>query len=450
MAFLCRHLSAPFAFLWRRPVKALSVLAGLVVFALAVGLIAILLWSDYQLRAARRAFARGHNMAAVEHLKRCRRFRPENPDVLLVCARCARRGGAWTEADQLLDRYWRQRGDDDALVLERLLLRVTRGEVETVRPLLQARIDRDDPDAPMARDALIAGLLYRFSLDDAANQIDIWLEHDPDSTLALLAQGKLYERREKLPDAVSSYRHILELDPEFDEARMALTRVLLLLNEGEEALRHAQYLHRSLPHIPDIQVQLAQALILLGREDEARPVLDECLRSQPHHAEALATRGRVARRAGDLAQAEEDLALALRLDPGDTPTRYQYALVLQSNGKLEEADKQQQLHKKMLADIKRIEELINGRLHQYPNDVDAVHEVAMIALRAGQVRAAHRWLLRTIQLNPQHVEAHQALGVFYQETGNPILAARHRALASQYSPGGLAQEPGKESKRTKQ
>jgi len=419
--------------------RAVAVLALLALIGLAVGAVAAFFWSDYHLNAARREIDRGHNAAGIAHLKLCRMVRADHPDVLLLSARVARRTSGWTEAEELLDRYWRQRGDDEALVLERLLLRAARGEVDAVGPLLESRISQGGPSVPLVRDALVSGLLYRFRFDDAEKQVKLWLDDEPDSALAFLSQSKLYERREQRGEALASYRRVLEIDPDLDEARRSLTAILLILSQGEEALPHAEYLRHRLPDNPDVMVQHAQALMLLNRGGEARPILDECLASHPNHAGALATRGRLARRAGDNEQAEEDLGRAVRLDPGDPAARDQYAQVLHSNGKLEEAARQREEHRRMLADIQRISDLVNGRLHDRPNDATAHYEVAMIAMRAGQYRSAHRWLLRTLEIDPDHLDAHRALAAFYRDTGNPILAARHRAIARSHPQAGRAE-----------
>ncbi len=432
--------------------RAAAVLALLALIGVISAGVAAFFWSDYHLSAARREIDRGHNAAGFAHLESCRRVRPDQPEVLLLSARLARRNGAWTESEELLDRYWRQRGDDDALVLERLLLRAARGEVESVQPLLEARIAQDDPSAPLAREALIAGLLYRFQLDAAAWQIDRWLQSDPDSTMALLFQGKLFQQREQTSEALDSFRQILELDPEHDEARMLLTTGLLGVSQGEEALGHAEYLRHRLPGNANVMVQQAQALMLLGRDDEARPILDECLRNHTNHAAALLTRGKLARRAGDNELAEHDLGLAIRLDPGDVTARDQYAQVLHANGKTEEAAQQREEHRRMLADIQRINELVHGRLRERPNDAEAHFEGAMIAMRAGQFRTGHRWLLRTLEIDPNHLEAHRALAAYYRETGNPILAARHRAIARAHPDAGRSssQVSADKSERKKQ
>jgi tetratricopeptide (TPR) repeat protein len=172
---------------------------------------------------------------------------------------------------------------------------------------------------------------------------------------------------------------------------------------------------------------------LLGRTNEARAVLDECLRLHPDQPAALAERGRIALRDGDLDRAEENLSRAIGLDPGKIPPRYQLYLTLGRMGKKEEAAKEQEAIRRVEADMQRISELLRGRLQEAPNDPEAPYEVAMIALRAGLPKEALRWLQAALQVDPNHLPTHRALASFYHETGNPILSARHRALARRLS-----------------
>jgi tetratricopeptide (TPR) repeat protein len=414
---------------WRRPGRTLAVLTLLALLVVTTAAAGLFLWSHSHLAAARREVERGHNAAATRHLQASRLLLADHPDGLLLAARIARRGGAWAEAEQLLNRYGQLRGDDDALVLERLLLRATRGELEAAAPILQQLIDKGDPAAALAREALVSGLLYRFHLAEAARQIDDWLVQEPDSPAALLARGKLHDRRLQSSDALATYRRLLELDSEHDEARLRLTTLLVQLSQPDEALPHLEYLRRRLPGNPEVLTQLAQVLDLQERSSEARAVLDECLRLHPDHGAALATLGRIALRDGDGALAEQCLARAVDLDPGDVAGRHQYYLALTRNGKKAEADQQQEAIRRTRADLERINELLSKRLQEAPNDPAAMHEVAMISLRAGQPQEALRWLLNTLQVDPRHGPTHRVLSAYYRETGNTILAARHRAIA---------------------
>jgi predicted Zn-dependent protease len=387
------------------------------------------LWARHHLEAARREVQLGHNAAALGHLRAGRFLLADHPDALLLAARIARRGGAWSDAERALDRYWEKCGDDDALVLERLLLRATRGELEAVGPKLQALIERDDTAAELAREALVAGLLYRFHLHEAERLIGDWLKQEPDSTMALLSAGKLQERKLKSADALESYRRILELDAEHDEARLRLTTILVQLSQSEEALPHLEYLRKRLPGNAQVMVQLAQALDLQERSDEARAVLDECLGQHPDEAASLAERGRIALRDGEGLLAEEYLARAIRLEPGDASMRHRYRLALNYNGKKEEAARQEEEAQKVLKQIEDLDKLFNGRLQETPNDPDVLCKVAEISLSAGRAQEGLRWLQNALQVDPNHLRTHKDLVLYYEATDNPVLAARHRAIA---------------------
>jgi predicted Zn-dependent protease len=353
----------------------------------------------------------------------------------LLAARVARRGGAWADADSLLDRYWALYGDDEEIVSERLFLRAARGEVEATGPQLVARARQGGPDAALAREALITGFLYRFLWEEGNRQLDDWFATAPDNTTALLLRGKIQEQRLQTSAAANSFRRVLELDPDHDEARLRLTTLLLQLRQGDEAVPHLQYLRGRLPDHPEVAVQLARGLALQGRTEESRVALDEALRAHPDYPAALADRGKTAAADGDDRAAEEYFARAVRLDPGDLPTRHQYVLTLSRLGKATEAAAEQDAAKRLEADLERINALIQGPLQRTPNDPAIHHEIATIALRAGQPTDALRWLRSALQVAPDHLPAHQTLAAFYHQTGSPALAAKHRAIAHHLETG---------------
>jgi predicted Zn-dependent protease len=341
--------------------------------------------------------------------------------------------GEWDAAEGLLDRYWELNGDDESLVFERLLLRAMRGEIEATGLPLAARIEQGGPDARWAREALIFGMINRFWWGQAAWALEQWLAQSPDDTIALLLRGRLQDQRGQTSEAILSFRRVLELDPGHDEARFRLTTLLLQIRQGEEALAHLQYLRGRDDGYRADPVPWAKALALQGRTAEARTVLDEYLQGQPDNSEALAERGRIAVAEGDDRLAEVLLRRVRSVDPGNIPARAQLADVLGRNGNATEAAQEAQAVQKLKDDDERIQHLINGRLQTSPNDPGVYHEIAMITLRAGMVREALRWFKRALDVDPNHLPTHQVLVVYYQETGNPILAAKHRALAQKLS-----------------
>ncbi|MDB5309322.1 MAG: tetratricopeptide repeat protein [Gemmataceae bacterium] len=421
------------SFARRRPGRTILLIAVLLTAGFAAVAGGVLVRFQTHLRAARVEVGRGHNAAATRHLNTCRDLRPDHPEVLILAARVARRSGSWTEAETLLDRYWAKYGDEDRLVFERLLLRTTRGESGAMSPSLLARIEAGGPDAPLAREALVTGLLYQFRWRQAERAIADWLEAAPDETTAILLRGKLQEQRAQTSESLLSFRRVVELDPDHDEARLRLTTLLLQLRQGEEAVAHLDYLRHRLPDNPEVKVQWSRALALQGRAAEARAALTDCLRAHPDCPAALVDQGKCETADGDDKAAEEYLDRAARLDPGNLTTRHLHALALARTGKAAAADELETI-RRLEADFERINQLIQGPLQMTPDDPAVHHEIATIALRAGQSAEALRWLQSALQVRPDHQPTHQLLAAYYHETGAPALAAKHRALARR--PGG--------------
>lgn len=427
-------VATPFRFARHRPAQAVIVFMLVVLAGLLLAAVGVRVWFDYHLRAARREVDRGHNAAALVHLQRCATVRPNDREVLLLAARVARRDGMLAEAEVALDRYWAMYGDEEPLVFERLLLRATRGEYGSTAAALQNRIAAGGPDADLAREALVVGLLSRFYWAEAERLLADWRATSPDNTRALLLRGKLDEQRQRTSEAMLAFRRLLELDPEHDEARARLAALLLQLRQGEEALTHLTYLRGRLPDNAAVHTQLAQALALQGRTAEARAALEDCLRAHPNYPPAVAERARYAIEAEDYQAAEDLYRRAVRLDPGNAPTRHQFALVLARNGKREEAAREHEYIQQLTADSERINRLVSGPLQNNPNDPAIHHEIAMIAVRAGRPAEGLRWFLSALQVAPDYLPTHLALATYYDVTGNPALANRHRAFARQLTP----------------
>ena len=98
-------------------------------------------------------------------------------------------------------------------------------------------------------------------------------------------------------------------------------------------------------------------------------------------------------------------------------------------GKKVEAAQEEEAIGRIQADVHRIKDLLQGRLQETLDDPSAYHEVALIAMRAGRPKEALRWLHNALQVGPEHAPTHHTLAALYHELGNPILSARHRAIA---------------------
>jgi tetratricopeptide (TPR) repeat protein len=429
----------------RHPGRALAVLVlfALIVFGAAQA--GAQLWAGYHFRAARAALERYRTTEAGYHLSACLRIWPNDPDVLFLAARAARRAGLFDQADDFLNRCQELRGRDDELTLERALLTADRGDVDDVMKFCRARVAANDPASPLILEALARGCLRSYHLDDAEWAVKTWLEREPNNAPAHFIRGRVARERLAQGDAALAFRRALEIDPELDEARDQLAVVLVEMHQAPDALPHLEYLRRRRPDNPAVAVYQAQCYDLLGRQSEAAEVLDEVLAKHPNYPSALAERGKLALNAGQQDQAETWLRRALAVAPGDATVLPQLQKCLVQMGRNDEAQALEPQLTQAKEDLKRIHQLVNHDIQANPHNADLHYEVGMIFQRAGATAEGLRWLENAIRLNPRHAKAHEALADLYDRTGESAKAQRHRRLARELggdkSPGAAREGP---------
>jgi tetratricopeptide (TPR) repeat protein len=412
--------------------RRLLILGLLALIGCGVALIAIHVSAAYHLKTARAEVDLYHNTQAFLHLKKCLRIQPRNPEALLLAARVSRRVGAFEPAEQYLARYEEVRAsDDEDLLLERMLLRIEKGQPDEVGRFWQGRLKQKHSTAPLILEALARGFLRTFRLQDAQEALEQWRKLEPDDPQALLLKGSLDELRHQTLDALASYRQVLEIDPQQDEARLRLTGLLVQLHQAQEALPHLDYLHRQEPDNSVVLVRQARCQDLLGNQEEALSILDGLLARQPECADALTERAKLALRGKDWPEAEDLLRRALQIEQSNYDANFLLHQCLARQGKNVEAQQRKAQLDALEKDLKRIEEILSKDMQRSPHDAALHYEAGMIALRTGAIAEGVRWLHSALREDPGHGPAHQALATYYQRTGNPALAARHRELARQ-------------------
>jgi tetratricopeptide (TPR) repeat protein len=406
-------------------------------------------WAGYHLRAARSCVALGHNALAHEHLRVCLWAWPRDPECLLLAARTARRLGELDRAGDYLEQYQRLRGRDDTdLFLEQVLLHVERGEMDRYRDFCRSLVAEaggpgggsgGGPGVPpggpsLALEAMTRACLRSFRYGEAREVLARWLGREPDSAQALFYRAYLHDQGQEMREAAADYRRALERDPDHEEARQRLVTVLLHLHKASEALPHVEHLRRRRPDDPPLQVLLARCRDQLGQREEAEALLDAVLARQPKHPAALVERGQLALRAGQSEAAEDWLREAVALEPGDYQAHYQLYLCLKRNGKADEAAEVDRRLGEIRADMERIQEIVGHEMQERPHAAALHYEVGLIALRAGAWEEGRRWLESALREDPRYAPAHRALAAYYQRTGDPGLAARHRQQAGPAGP----------------
>lgn len=435
-----RSLLARLRSLPRRALAAVSSprrLAALAASLLVLGVAAKLLvphalaWHHF--RTATGLLERYHAREADEHLQTCLKTWPGDVQVLLAAARAARRLGDFERAEGYLRRCGGAEGHDDDVALEWILLRAARGEMDGVEDYCRAVLGRGGPAAALVLEALAYGYSEAYRWDRAEAYLKRWQEQQPDNPQALQFRGVMLSRQNDARGAAAAFRRAIEVDPDFHPPRLNLASVLLELNDPAGALPHLQYLHQCLPDNLTVKLRLGACLEQLDRHAEAAELLDAVLAVHPEHPLALAERGKVARRTGQLEKAEALLIRACDRS-GDYAAHYQLYLCLNERGKAAEAREVDKRRKALEADITRIHDILNGQAHLLHRTVSLQHELGARQLRTGSAAEGLRWLQRAVQTDPGYAPAHIELARYYQIVGQPGRAARHRSLAGNTPP----------------
>jgi tetratricopeptide (TPR) repeat protein len=410
--------AAPGTGSFRRPRTWIALILLLGVLAVGYALASPQLRAWHHLRAARADLQSYHNQQAIKHLQACRRIWPENAEVLLLCARAARREGAYDEAERGLEKYREVRGLDDAGSFEQLLLSAERN-VDQVDALCRRHIEQGHPDAALILEALARGYLRQFRLQEANLCLELWLKSQPDNPQALCLVGQFHQDYERSPDgAVESYRRAVQIDPENEEARLGLAIVLLETKSFGKAAEHLEYMRRCQPDNLRVQVGLAQCRHSLGESDDALRMVEDVLARQPDYGPALTVRGEIAIAAGEYVEGERWLRQAVRVAPNDHQARYHLMLSLYHNGHVEEAKRYEQAIKQWEDDAKRFNKIVTEEMTGKPQDPDLQAELGVLLLRSGHREEGLRWLQNALRLDPQHAAARQALAEFYKKDGS--------------------------------
>ncbi len=431
-------LIRPLRYLIHYPGRALAVGMLVILISAGAGLAGIHLWAGYHFRAAQSSLERYRSLEAQTHLRACLVVWPRHAEGLLMATRAARRLEAFEEAEQFLDRYRAVRGEDDDLLLERVLLRAESGDVDQVSGLCRALVEQDHPATPLILEALAHSYMRLYRLGEAAACLKLWQDRQPDNFQAFFMEGLLHEQGGHAQAALESLSRAVRLDPEYEEARQHMAWFLVQQRRGEEALPHLEYLCQRQPDNLVIRVHLAQCRLQLGHEAEAVRILDAVLARQPDLPLALSERGKLAWQAGQVTEAETWLRQAAALQPGDYQTHYLFSQCLSQSGKMAEYKEELARVKQLEQDMRRLDQIVNGAMQQAPHNPALHYEAGMIALRGGAPADALRWWRNAIKEDPKYAPAHLALAYYYHQAGDNARATHHRQLARQATSAGTA------------
>jgi tetratricopeptide (TPR) repeat protein len=411
---------------WRPRGRILLVLAGVALLGLAgLGVVAYLR-PHYEYRAAQEALARGELPLGQDLLERCLRRWTDRADVHLQAARVARRREDFAGAERHLAACEQLQGVTRESALEWAMLHAQQGDLAGVDGQLKSlTTGQDHPDRTEILEALAKGYRSVYRHGEALTCLNQLLEKDPNYIPALLLRGRTLEKLERDEDALKDYQQAVNLAPTSFEARARLAESLAAVGQIREAIGQYEYLHQQQSDNAEVVIGLAHCRHDNSELEAARQLLDTLLAQQPDCVPALLERSRLALHLGQAAETEQRLRRAALLTPEDKDVYFVLHLCLQAQHKDTEA--RQCLARLRKAEADEARELnLMARIVESPHDAGLRYEIGKVFLERGQGQEALRWLMGALQEDPEHRPTHAALADYFEQTGQPGLAAQHR------------------------
>ncbi|HJP92722.1 MAG TPA: tetratricopeptide repeat protein [Pyrinomonadaceae bacterium] len=194
-----------------------------------------------------------------------------------------------------------------------------------------------NPNDPALLTALGQVYYEQGKIDEAETHFRKALDYDFQHARALKALGILLQEKNELADAMYFYLRYLELQPKDALVCSNLGATFHNLGDYENALDYYQRAEKEEPKDPLIKKNRALALLALGRAEEAREKLKEAHELAPDDAEVNRLLGSALAATGDLHGAIEFYDHALKKDPLDADSHFEFAGVLARLNRFSEA-----------------------------------------------------------------------------------------------------------------
>ncbi len=407
-----------------RPKTTVLVLTLLAAAGIGAGLYAYAL---HQWNMAQSALKDDRLAEARSQLAFCLTVWPRSAPVHLLAARAARLSGDFAGADAHLKECKNLlEGTTEDIQLEYLLMRVQKGEVEEVAPLLLLYIEKKHPESALILETLAGAYLHNLRYGPALAYLHRWIQAAPDTARAYQMRGWVLERVNDNAGAVGDYKRALELNPDLVVVRLRLVEVFLEKSNPLDALPHLERLMEQFPDRADVLARMGQCRYLQGQPAEARRLLEAAAEELPNDAPLLITLAKLDLQEDRPIEAERWLRRALKADPTDAEAQYKLVESLRKQGRHEEAAAALGQFERESALLRRANKLLLEEGENPNVDPEGLYEVGVVYLRGGQERLGVYWLRKVLDRNPNHQATLTALAEHYEKKGDKEQAANYR------------------------
>lgn len=228
--------------------------------------------------------------------------------------------------------------------------------------------------------------------------------------------------------AIDSLNDFVRRNPTARDARLMLARLLITAKEYKASRSHFDLLIKETPNNPEVIYPLAMLSLQEGDAARGREQLERLLETD--FPDKNAVHFFIGQIDEEMLQVEAALAQYLQVISGEQyiPARTRAALILQKQGKLEEArttisttrsssaaERTQLLlaESQLLRESGRHDEayaLLEKALQKQTNNTELLYEAALLAERQGKPEILEKHLKRLLEISPDHAHALNALG----------------------------------------
>lgn len=216
-------------------------------------------------------------------------------------------------------------------------------------------------------EAIRSGLeAYRAKdFDRAVDRFREATELRPDDADAWTKLGMALGKLEQWDPAIDAYQHAIQADPKSAKAQHNLGNLYFRSDRFESAATHYGRALEIDPNYLLAAFHYGWTLRQLGRSEEAEKIFRRCLEIEPPNDRERKTQvdclfglGSMRHRAGDYPAAARILEQVVQLMPNHPEARYYLAMAYRQLGRIQEAQQQMQIHRRMLDLLRESNEVI--------------------------------------------------------------------------------------------